>query len=99
MDALNERQKKYLRGLAHALDPVVRIGNNGLTDGVVREMLQALDSHELVKVKARGATRETRDAMLGELATRSGSQLVFRIGHVGLLYRRHPKLPKIVIPD
>lgn len=96
---LNERQRKFLRGLAHALNPVVWIGNAGLSDAVVRETQSALESHELIKVKARGAERGARDDMLAQLATRSNSVLVHRIGHVGVLYRPHPKLPKIVIPD
>jgi RNA-binding protein len=96
---LNERQRKFLRGLAHALNPVVWIGNAGLSDAVVRETQSALESHELIKVKARGAERGARDDMLAQLATRSNSVLVHRIGHVGVLYRQHPKLPRIVIPD
>ncbi len=96
---LNERQRKFLCGLAHALNPVVWIGNAGLSDAVVRETQSALESHELIKVKARGAERGARDDMLAQLATRSNSVLVHRIGHVGVLYRPHPKLPKIVIPD
>ncbi len=96
---LSERQKKYLRGLAHPLAPVVWIGNSGLSDAVVRETQSALESHELIKVKARGAERVARDQMLTDLATRSGSTLVHRIGHVGVLYRANRKLPKIVIPD
>jgi RNA-binding protein len=96
---LNERQRKHLRGLAHSLSPVVWIGNAGLSDAVVRETQSALESHELIKVKTRGAERGARDQLLGQLATRSNSVLVHRIGHVGVLYRRHPKLPKILIPD
>ena len=96
---LNERQRKYLRGLAHSLSPVVWMGNAGLSDAVIRETQSALESHELIKVKARGAERAARDNLLTQLASRSDSVLVHRIGHVGVLYRRHPKLPKIVIPD
>lgn len=96
---LNERQRKFLRGLAHELSPVVWIGNAGLSDAVVRETQNALESHELIKVKARGAERAARDDMLAQLAARSGGVLVHRVGHVGVLYRRHPQLPKIVIPD
>jgi RNA-binding protein len=96
---LSERQRKYLRGLAHELNPVVWIGNAGLSDAVVKEMQSALDSHELVKVKTRGADRSARDSMLDELAKRSDSVLVHRIGHVGVYYRRHPQLPRIVMPD
>lgn len=96
---LNERQKKYLRRLGHALHPVVNLGNAGLTDAVTAEMERALADHELVKVRARVGEREVRDAALDELATRTKSSIVQRIGNVGLYYRPNPKLQKIVIPD
>jgi putative YhbY family RNA-binding protein len=51
--ALSEKQKKYLRRLAHPMSPVVMLGNAGLTDGVVNELDRALTDHELVKVAAR----------------------------------------------
>jgi RNA-binding protein len=96
---LNERQKKYLRRLGHALHPVVNLGNSGLTDGVTAEMERALTDHELVKVRARVGERETRDAALDELATRTRSTIVQRIGNTGLYFRPNPKLSRIVIPD
>lgn len=96
---LSERQRKYLRGLAHPLEPVILVGNAGLTDGVVKETARALHDHELVKVKIRGSDREARDAAFESLALRTGSALVHRIGHVGVLYLRNPKLARIVIPD
>jgi len=56
--ALNKQQLKTLRSMAHALKPVVRLGQNGLTDAVMRELDLALDHHELVKVKITGSDRE-----------------------------------------
>ena len=96
---LSERQRKYLRGLGHALSPVLMIGNNGLTEGVVAEAKRALHDHELIKVKFRGADRERRDAGLAELATSTASILVHRIGHTALYYKRRIDRPGIVIPD
>jgi RNA-binding protein len=96
---LSERQRKFLRGRAHPLNPVVMIGQSGLTDAVAAETARALADHELIKVKVRGADRDSRDAMLERLAAQTGSQIVTRIGHVAVLYKRHPQLPRIVIPD
>lgn len=95
---LSEKQKKYLRGLAHGKDPVVLIGTSGLSPGVAKEFDDALRVHELVKVKARVGDREQRDAILTELATQSGSSLVQRIGNVGVFYRPHKDKPKIILP-
>ncbi|MFO7276920.1 MAG: ribosome assembly RNA-binding protein YhbY [Pseudomonadota bacterium] len=96
---LSERQRRYLRGLAHSLKPVIHIGAAGLTEAVAKETSRALHDHELIKVKVRGAEREERDAILEELARRTESSLVHRIGHVAVLYRPRPDLSRIVIPD
>jgi RNA-binding protein len=97
--ALTEKQKKYLRRLAHPLNPVVMLGNAGLTEAVAAELVRALNDHELVKVSARVGDREARDQALSGLAARTGSELVQRVGHVGVFYRRRPEMPKILIPD
>jgi RNA-binding protein len=96
---LSERQRRHLRALAHALKPVIRLGNAGLTEAVTTETARALTAHELVKVKAPGGDREARDALFTELAAATGSALVQRIGNVAVLYRPHPELPRILIPD
>jgi RNA-binding protein len=96
---LSERQKKHLRRLAHPLSPIVMLGNAGLTEAVTQELDRALTDHELVKVSARIGDRDARYEILGELATLTASELVQRIGHVGIFYRRGSDLAKILIPD
>jgi RNA-binding protein len=96
---LTERQKKFLRGRAHALDPVVIIGNAGLTAGVIAETARALSDHELIKVRVRAADREARDRMIAELCSATASERVHRIGHVATLYRQRPEEPRMALPD
>jgi RNA-binding protein len=96
---LSEKQKKYLRRLAHPLHPLVMLGNSGLTDGVLRELDRALADHELVKVSVRVGDRVARNAALASLSERSSSELVQRVGHVGVLYRQNRQSAKIIIPD
>ncbi|HTY92399.1 MAG TPA: ribosome assembly RNA-binding protein YhbY [Steroidobacteraceae bacterium] len=96
---LSENQRRFLRGRAHALKPVIQIGNSGLTEAVARETARALEDHELIKVRARAADRAARDALFAQLATRTGSALIHRIGHVAVLYRPHDSRPGLVIPD
>jgi RNA-binding protein len=96
---LSEKQKKHLRRLAHPMSPIVMLGNAGLTDAVVAELDRALTDHELVKVTARVGERDARNEALDALANRTRSELVQRIGHVGVFYRRRAELPKILIPD
>jgi RNA-binding protein len=96
---LSERQRRYLRGLAHDLAPIVTVAGNGVSEAVVRETARALHDHELIKVRVRSGERAVRDQMLAALAAQTRSALVHRIGHVGVLYRPRPELPRIVIPD
>jgi RNA-binding protein len=96
---LTEKQKKYLRGLGHSLSPVVMVGQEGMSEGVARELELALKAHELVKVKARVGDREQRDLVFTELASKTSSEIAQRIGNVGLFYRKRREKPKIVLPD
>jgi RNA-binding protein len=96
---MSERQRKYLRGLGHALKPVLLIGSAGATPPVIAEAKRALHDHELIKVKFRGVERETRDVGLAGLAAATESVLVHRIGHTALYYKRRNDRPGIVIPD
>ena len=81
------------------MNPIVMLGNAGLTQGVIDELERALTDHELVKVSARVGEREARNSALETLAERTRAELVQRVGHVGVFYRRRDSLPKIIIPD
>ena len=96
--ALSEKQRKYLRGLAHGRDPIVMIGNGGLTPAITSELEIALGAHELVKVRARVGDREQRDTVLDQLATDTTSALIQRIGNVGVFYRASKDKPRIILP-
>ena len=93
--SLSENQKRQLRKLGHDLKPVVMIGTNGLTDGVCNEADLSLAHHELIKVKVNASDRDERDAIIATLCQRSAAELVQRVGHVALLYRRNIKETKI----
>lgn len=95
---LSSFQKRYLRGLAHALHPVVMLGQKGVTPGVLGELGIALDHHELVKVKLSGGDREERAAQLDALCQPSGAEIVQTIGHTATLWRRNEGEPKLPLP-
>ncbi len=97
--SLAENQLRFLRGKAHALKPLILIGQAGLSDAVCTETERVLADHELIKVKVRGAERAARAELLQELARLTHSELVQRIGHVATLYRASAPLPKLVLPD
>lgn len=95
---LTEKQKKHLRGLAHARDPVVLIGQGGLTPAITAELETALGAHELVKVRARVGDRDERDNVFEQLSQQTRSALVQRIGNVGVFYRARKDKPRIILP-
>lgn len=88
METLKGYEKKYLRGLAHDLKPVVLIGKEGITDGTVRATDEGLAQHELIKVKFNDYNKkDQKDTLMGELTIRTGSAQVGIIGHTAILYR------------
>lgn len=95
---LTASQTRYLRGLAHPLKPVLLLGDKGVTPGVLAELEQALDTHELIKVRLAGQDRRARAAALDQLLESSGAERVHGIGHVAVLYRRNAEQPKIALP-
>lgn len=68
---LSTKQKQHLKGLAHPLKPVVLLGSNGLTEGVLAEIEQALEHHELIKVKIATEDRETKNLDRGSYRARN----------------------------
>lgn len=100
MATLKIQERKRLRQIGHALQPVVMLGNQGLTDNVVEETLRALNDHELIKVKVVTEDRESRATLIAELVARTAAQNVQQIGKIVLLYKKaaqqNAKLSNIV---
>lgn len=92
------KQKKYLRGLAHSLRPVVQIGARGLTDSVLRQVDQSLRDHELIKVKVGADSAAGRAETAAEFCARLGCEVAGSIGHVVILYRPDAEQPRIHLP-
>lgn len=90
---LRGSDRKYLRGLAHHLKPVVQVGKQGLIDNLITTVSQALDAHELIKVKFVDL-KQQREELSCEIATRTESELAGLIGNVAILYRQHSNAEK-----
>jgi RNA-binding protein len=95
---LNGAQKRYLRALAHPLKPVVMIGQRGVTKPLLTQVEQALNDHELIKVKLTTECPYERDDVGAQLASESGADCAGAIGRVIILYRAHPESPTIRLP-
>lgn len=92
---LTNKQIKFLKAKAHALSPVVRVGQHGLSDAVIKELEIALDHHELVKIKVAADDREARESMLLNMSKRTQSHVVQQIGGMVVLFRQNENKPVI----
>ncbi len=86
---LNPRQTRHLRALGHHLEPVVLVGDAGITEGILREVRDALRAHELIKVRLAG-DRDARREGSAKLAADTGAEIAQQIGRIVLLYRPAP---------
>jgi RNA-binding protein len=89
MDSIN---KKKLRTQAHSLNPVVIVGQAGLTEAVLAESEVALNHHELIKIKIR-AERDERKRIAEQICRESGACLIQEIGQIAVLYRKKLNVP------
>lgn len=91
MTALKGSQKKYLRGLAHKLNPSAVVGQKGLTQALIDEIDTALTAAELIKIRFQDhKEKEVKTALLDEICSRNHCHLAGMIGHVAILFRHHP---------
>jgi len=95
---LTNKQKQALRAQAHALKPVVLLGQHGLTDAVLSEIDSALTAHELIKVRIPGQDREDKKQMVEAISTVTSAEAIQTVGHVATFYRPHPDKPRIELP-
>lgn len=96
--ALTAKQRQYLKGLAHGLSPVVRVGKGKLSESVVAETKKALESHELIKVRIEIDEGEERRATAAQLAEATDAHLAGTVGKIAILYRERDEKPKIKVP-
>lgn len=89
MKRLKGSERTYLRGLAHHLKPVVFIGEQGVTDNVIQATDEALDTHELIKIRF-NSYKEQKKTLAQEIEERTQSEMVGLIGHIAIFYRQHP---------
>jgi RNA-binding protein len=93
--SLTARERRALKARAHALEPVVLVGQDGLTDAVLQEIDRALTAHELIKVRAGGDDRESRSALLDAICERTTAAAVQHVGKVLVLWRpREQPIPE-----
>jgi RNA-binding protein len=88
---MDNKTRRRLRRIAHDLDPVVTVGEAGVSEPVIAETNRALSDHELIKVRIHGDDRDERQEMAVELALHCEAEIVQQIGKVIVLFRASPE--------
>ena len=91
MPALDRDTRQQLKRIAHHLDPVVIVGEHGVSEAVVAETIRALADHELIKIRIHADDRDARQATTRQLAAACDAEVVQSIGKVAVLFRRNPE--------
>lgn len=99
MNKLRGNQRRYLRGLAHGLKPVVQVGKSGLSEGLLQSVDTALDHHELIKVRFVDFKSQKKE-IAAQIDARLGCERVGMVGHVVIFYRpiSDPEARHIALP-
>jgi RNA-binding protein len=95
--SISEAQRRHLKKLAHHLKPVVIVGNAGLSENVINEIDEALEHHELIKVRINAGDKKERETLIEEISGKTGSNWVVSIGHVAGFYRQAENI-KLILP-
>jgi len=95
---LTSKQKSYLKGLAHSLQPIIQVGKLGVNEKLVKTVVDALEAHELIKVSVLQNCLEEPNIVGEKIAEQSGADVVQVIGRTLVLYNESKKKKQIVIP-
>lgn len=94
---LSNKQKQFLKSEAHHLKPIVMIGANGFTEGVLAEIENALNFHELIKIKVSAEDRETKKLICDAIIRETKAEPVQQVGSIFIVFRPSEE-KKIVLP-
>ena len=99
--ALSGAQIRHLRGLAHTLEATIRIGANGVTEGVLSQIEEQLEARELIKLRLLDAEQDDVEEARRAILEGTHAEIVQTIGHTLVLYRRRRdknKPPAVLLP-
>lgn len=95
---LTTKQKLYLKAKAHDLKPVVMVGQKGLTENLIKEIISSIDHHELIKVKVSAEDKEAKEEIANYIAAQTESQVVQFMGNNLTLFKKNKKKSNFVLP-
>lgn len=102
MNSLKGFQRKYLKGLAHGIKPVVYIGQKGMTDSLLKSVDSALKDHELIKMKFNDfKEKDDKNNIITKIEQKTGAEKVGMIGHTAIMFRQNEdsEKQKIMLPQ
>ncbi|MBE2912060.1 ribosome assembly RNA-binding protein YhbY [Anoxybacillus flavithermus] len=95
---LTGKQKRFLRSLAHHLTPIFQVGKGGVNDNMIKQIADALEARELIKVSVLKNCEEEKEVVAEQLAQGVGAEVVQLIGHTIVLYKESREHKQIVLP-
>lgn len=95
---LTGKQKRFLRAKAHHLDPIFQVGKGGVNENMVKQIAEALEVRELMKISILQNCEEDKNVVAKELAAGSGAEMVQLIGHTVVLYKESVENKQISLP-
>lgn len=96
---LTGKQKRYLRSLAHHLDPIFQVGKGGVNDHLIRHIEEAIEVRELMKISVLNNNDDDRNEIARELAEGAGAEVVQVIGRTIVLYKESRDNKQIELPQ
>lgn len=95
---LTGKQKSYLKGLAHTMQPIIQVGKNGVNDPLIKTVYDALEARELIKVSILQNCFEEPKAIAAEIASVIDAEIIQVIGKTIVFYKESSKKKQIVLP-
>lgn len=93
------KQRSYLKGLANSLDPIFQVGKNGITENFIKQVDEALEKREIIKIKVLNNSKLDAKEVASMLAEKTNAEFVQSIGNKFVLYRESKKNKKIILPE
>jgi RNA-binding protein len=95
---LTGKQKRFLRSKAHHIQPIFQVGKGGVNSNLVKQVEEALEARELIKVSVLQNCEEDKETVAEELSTGSKAELVQVIGSTIVLYKESSNQKRIELP-
>lgn len=95
---LTGKQKRHLRSMAHHLNPIFQVGKSGVNENLVKQVIDALEARELIKVSVLRNCVEDKHTVAEKLARGANAELVQIIGNTIVLYKESKENKQIVLP-